>query len=152
MCSNVATANVVLPILLTLSRTINIHPLYLTVPATISCSFAFMVRLQFMHTTMLFLKLMYDHLFTKYYLLFYASQFPVATPPNALVFSAGNLRIMDMVSTGIFLNITCIVIYFLLQISYGELFFGYSKYEWPAGAGGDFNLTASRLITGDLFS
>lgn len=60
VCSNVATANVLLPILLQLSKTINIHPLYLSVPATISCSFAFML--------------------------------PVATPPNALVFAAGNVR------------------------------------------------------------
>lgn len=43
VCSNVATANVLLPILLKLSETINLHPLYLSVPATIACSFAFML-------------------------------------------------------------------------------------------------------------
>ncbi|CAL8124065.1 unnamed protein product [Orchesella dallaii] len=110
VCSNVATANVLLPILITLSRTLNIHPLYLTVPATISCSFAFML--------------------------------PVATPPNALVFAAGNLRIADMLKTGLFLNIACTLVFFLVQISYGELFFGYSSYEYGS------NATTTRLIRG----
>lgn len=43
VCSNVTTANVVLPILISLSQTIGIHPFYLTIPATVACSFAFMV-------------------------------------------------------------------------------------------------------------
>ncbi|OXA56239.1 hypothetical protein Fcan01_09879 [Folsomia candida] len=96
VCSNVATANVILPILLTLSRSLGIHPLYLTVPATVTCSYAFML--------------------------------PVATPPNAIVFAAGDLRIRDMVKAGAFLNLSCTIVFFLVNISYGELLFNYSGY------------------------
>lgn len=47
------------------AQTININPLYLMLPVTVSSSFAFML--------------------------------PVATPPNAIVFAYGNMKIMDMV-------------------------------------------------------
>lgn len=48
-----------------------------------------------------------------------AFMLPVATPPNAVVFGSGYLRIPDMVSKGIFMNIISIIIltlfvYFLL--------------------------------------
>ena len=43
LTSNVATVEVFLPILGALSSAINIHPIFLMVPATLSCSFAFML-------------------------------------------------------------------------------------------------------------
>jgi sodium-dependent dicarboxylate transporter 2/3/5 len=43
VASNSATASIVIPILLELSQKMNIHPLYLTLPATITCSYAFML-------------------------------------------------------------------------------------------------------------
>jgi sodium-dependent dicarboxylate transporter 2/3/5 len=75
------------------------HPLYLTVAATVTCSYAFML--------------------------------PVATPPNAIVFAAGNLKIMDMVKSGAFLNLSCVLVFFVVNITYGNLLFDWNNYEYP---------------------
>jgi sodium-dependent dicarboxylate transporter 2/3/5 len=53
-----------------------------------------------------------------------AFMLPVATPPNAVVFGSGYLRIPDMVRTGIWMNVLSILlltlfVYFLLPIVWG---------------------------------
>lgn len=63
-----------------------------------------------------------------------AFMLPVATPPNAVVFGSGYLRIPDMVRTGIWLNLLSILlivlaVYFLLPLVWGiEL--GVFPEEW----------------------
>jgi len=45
-----------------------------------------------------------------------AFMFPVATPPNAIVFSSGHMKVKDMMRAGIILNITSVlVIYFFAR-------------------------------------
>lgn len=63
--SNVATANILLPVLAELSTATGTNPLYLMIPATVTCSYAFML--------------------------------PVATPPNAIVYSASGMKTSEMV-------------------------------------------------------
>ncbi|RKQ18189.1 hypothetical protein D8M05_01945 [Oceanobacillus bengalensis] len=53
-----------------------------------------------------------------------AFMLPVATPPNAVVFGSGYLRIPDMAKTGFLLNVVAIVlvtltVYFLLSLALG---------------------------------
>jgi len=56
--------------------------------------------------------------------------FPSATASNAIIFSAGGLTIMDMVKNGLFLNISCVLVFFVLNITYGNLLFGYGNYVY----------------------
>ena len=74
--SNVATANILLPVLAELAVATNTNPLYLMIPATVTCSYAFML--------------------------------PVATPPNAIVYSASGMKTSEMVTAGFILNLLCI--------------------------------------------
>lgn len=73
LTSNTATAQIVLPILASLSVQLEIDPKLVMIPATISASMAFMM--------------------------------PVATPPNAIVFGSGRLKVLDMARAGFAINL-----------------------------------------------
>lgn len=90
--SNVATASIMLPILASLSQSINVHPYGLMIAATLAASCAFML--------------------------------PIATPPNAIVFSFGHVEMKDMIRKGFALNLASTVlitlgIYFLMELVLG---------------------------------
>lgn len=53
-----------------------------------------------------------------------ALMFPIATPPNAIVFSSGYIRIQDMVKAGALLNIISIIIIWLFSITLVQWMFG----------------------------
>lgn len=53
-----------------------------------------------------------------------AFMFPISTPPNAIVYSSGYIKMNEMARTGIFLNITCIVIISLYCYFFQDWFFG----------------------------
>lgn len=76
--SNVATANMFLPILAGVSVSLGIDPRVLMLPATIATSFSFML--------------------------------PAGTPPNAIVFGTGRVRIDQMVKYGFILNCVGIIL------------------------------------------
>jgi sodium-dependent dicarboxylate transporter 2/3/5 len=50
--------------------------------------------------------------------------FPIATPPNAIVFATGYIRIKDMVRAGILLDIVSIVIVLLASITLVQWVYG----------------------------
>jgi len=77
LTSNVATINIILPILATLSVSIHKNPLLLMIPATLTASHAFML--------------------------------PIATPPNAVAFASGKIKIIEMAKLGFFLNLFGVV-------------------------------------------
>jgi sodium-dependent dicarboxylate transporter 2/3/5 len=76
-----------------------INPLLLMIPATLSASMAFML--------------------------------PVGTPPNTIVFASKRLRIIDMIKSGILLNISSILIITLLVYTLGNIIFGLDLFpDW----------------------
>jgi sodium-dependent dicarboxylate transporter 2/3/5 len=80
--SNTAIASTLLPIVAGLSVALEINPMILMIPVTISCSTAFML--------------------------------PVATPPNAIVFGSGYVRIKDMFKIGMAINLMSLLFILLL--------------------------------------
>jgi len=76
--SNTASANMIIPIIIAISKAASINPLPPVLGCAIACSFAFML--------------------------------PVATPPNAIVYGAGLVRLPDMMKFGFWMNIAGIII------------------------------------------
>nr|XP_015915140.3 solute carrier family 13 member 5 [Parasteatoda tepidariorum] len=53
----------------------------------------------------------------------FAFMLPVGTPPNAIVFASSNMKIMDMVKPGIWMNIACLAVQMLMINSLGAVIF-----------------------------
>ncbi len=100
LTSNTATTHTILPILASISVTLDINPLILMIPATISASFAFML--------------------------------PVATPPNAIVFSSGRITIGEMIRAGIIMNLVGVLLISAIFYILGTFVFGINLNEIPA--------------------
>jgi sodium-dependent dicarboxylate transporter 2/3/5 len=73
IASNTAVTTIMVPVVISLARTVGADPAILAVGAAIGASLAFML--------------------------------PVSTPPNAMVYGTGYVRIRDMVKGGIFLDL-----------------------------------------------
>jgi sodium-dependent dicarboxylate transporter 2/3/5 len=99
LTSNTATAEMLLPILGGLAIAIHMNPLFLMIPATLSCSFAFML--------------------------------PVATPPNAIIFGTGKLKISDMSKVGIWINLIGIGIITAAVSLFGKYIFNIDLSHLP---------------------
>ncbi len=83
LMSNVALTVIFIPVVLGISISMDVNPMYLSLPVTLAASYAFMM--------------------------------PIATPPNAIVFSSGMIKMKDMIRAGFFLNIIAIMVLALLS-------------------------------------
>jgi sodium-dependent dicarboxylate transporter 2/3/5 len=63
-----------------------------------------------------------------------AFMLPVATPPNAIVFGSGRIKVIQMAKTGFILNILGAVLITLITYFWSTWVFGYSPFELPAWA------------------
>lgn len=100
--SNTATAEMLLPLVASVAKAIELNPLLLMLPVTLSASMAFMM--------------------------------PIATPPNAIVFASGQLKIMDMVKTGIIINIIAIILITCFTYFWGIPLFSIETNSIPSWA------------------
>lgn len=57
--------------------------------------------------------------------------FPVATPPNAIVFGSGKLRMIDMVKAGVWLNLVAVIFITLATYYWGTVVFDIVPGELP---------------------
>lgn len=80
--SNTALAATMMPIIASISHSLNLHPESMLIAATLGASFAFMM--------------------------------PVGTPPNAMVFSTGRIKMSEMIRAGFWLNIVSIIVIVIL--------------------------------------
>ncbi len=78
LTSNTATTQLVMPILLSTAKVMEVPAVWLMLPTVLSASCAFML--------------------------------PVATPPNAIIFGSGKVKVFEMVKAGIILNMMGIII------------------------------------------
>jgi sodium-dependent dicarboxylate transporter 2/3/5 len=78
LTSNTASANMIIPIIIAISKAAAINPLPPVLGSAIGCSFAFML--------------------------------PVATPPNAIIFGSGLVRLPQMMKFGFWLNIFGVIL------------------------------------------
>lgn len=102
LTSNTATTEIILPILAGIAITIEINPLLLMVPATLSASMAFMM--------------------------------PVATPPNAIIFGTGRIKVLQMARTGLILNLLGALLIAGMMYLWGTYIFDINLFEFPEWA------------------
>ena len=97
--SNTATTQLVLPILAAIAVRLEVNPLMLMLPATIACSWGFMM--------------------------------PVGTPPNAIVFGTGRVRITEMARVGLIVNLLAVAITVLAMMAWGRWVWGIDATTFP---------------------
>ncbi|CAG5120254.1 unnamed protein product [Candidula unifasciata] len=59
----------------------------------------------------------------------FAFMLPVATPPNAIVFTYGYVRVIDMATVGIFMNIIAVAVLTLAVNTWGKSVYGFDDIE-----------------------
>lgn len=90
--SNVALVQIFVPVIFGIADGMNVNPILLAMPVTLSASIGFM--------------------------------FPIATPPNAIVFSCGYIRMKDMIRAGVLLDLASILIILLASLTLVKWVYG----------------------------
>lgn len=67
-----------------------------------------------------------------------AFMLPVATPPNAIIFGSGRIRVADMARAGLLLNLIGAVIVALSTYYYARFVFGFDIFNMPEWTGNQF--------------
>ena len=73
----------------------------------------------------------------------YAFMLPVATAPNAIVYSASSMKTSDMMKTGLFMNIICILTTWGAVNTYGSALYGLSEFPTWADPSNSLNCSLS---------
>jgi sodium-dependent dicarboxylate transporter 2/3/5 len=60
-----------------------------------------------------------------------AFMFPIATPPNAIIFGTGRLSVLTMIKTGFFINLFAIFIITIITLTWGTVIFDINLNEFP---------------------
>ncbi|XP_067944993.1 solute carrier family 13 member 2-like [Watersipora subatra] len=68
----------------------------------------------------------------------FAFALPVATPPNAIVYSAGVLRIWDMVKAGVLLNIVAILVVLIAGMAWLPIVFDFQSFSYDTNSTSPF--------------
>ncbi|XP_067935349.1 Na(+)/citrate cotransporter-like isoform X1 [Watersipora subatra] len=71
----------------------------------------------------------------------FAFAFPVATPPNAIVFAFGHLRVIDMVKSGMLMNLLCLSVAMLAINTWGAALFKLNTFPSWAATGANSTCT-----------
>lgn len=82
--SNTASANMVVPVMLSMAKTIGVGGVAVGVAATLGASFGFML--------------------------------PISTPPNAIVYGSGAVRLTDMVKAGLLLDVAGFLLVWMTSV------------------------------------
>ncbi len=63
-----------------------------------------------------------------------AFMFPIATPPNAIIFGSGKIKMIQMIKVGFFINLVAIIVISLVTLTLGKIIFHINIHELPTWA------------------
>uniref|UniRef100_A0A914VS54 Uncharacterized protein n=1 Tax=Plectus sambesii TaxID=2011161 RepID=A0A914VS54_9BILA len=72
----------------------------------------------------------------------FAFALPVGTPPNAIVFASGMIKVTDMIVSGLIVTVLCAIVVVLNIVTYGHILLSLDEYpSWAPGGASEVNST-----------